>query len=151
MKPILLLAFACLLQACANFSAWPTPPSVSLQNIQISDANATSSRLLLDLAVSNPNAVTMPIEGLSYQLRLNGYRVIDGVSNSIDSIPAYGTAEVQLEARADLVGMFSLLSSVMSGSSRQVDYELESKISIRGLWQPLRLVDSGTLPLNLTP
>lgn len=151
MRTLALILLACLLTSCASLSPWPSPPKVSLQNIQISDTNATSSNLVLDLAISNPNAVALPIEGVEYQLRLNGYRVVDGLSNRIDPIPAFGTSEVQIQARADLVGIFSLISGLLGGSTREVNYELETRISVQGLWQPIRLVDEGRLPLDLAP
>lgn len=145
-----LLTWLVLLAACTSLSPWPEPPTVSVTNIELQNAASGNSSVIIRLSVSNPNAVVMPIEGLQYQLQLNGHRVLEGVSSDVDRIPAFGTADLELQARADLVGMFSLISSLMSGATRQVDYQLETRISVEGLWRPVTLRSSGTLPMSVS-
>lgn len=147
---IALLAIILLASGCANFSSWAQPPTVSLSNIELLNAESGNSSLKIRLSVSNPNPVALPVQGLQYQLQLNGHRVLEGVSSDIGSIPAFGSTDVELETRADLVGMFSLISSLMTGSAREVDYQLETHISVEGLWRPIRLQTAGSLPLSVS-
>ena len=99
------------------------------------------------MLVSNPNRDTLEVEGVAYRLALQGYEIIQGVANDVPAIPAYGEAEVVLDASADLLGGISLLTELLKAPAEPVSYAFEAEIDIGRFYPTVTLRREGELTL----
>jgi len=99
------------------------------------------------LRVTNPNRRALEIAGLSYEVRLAGSKVVDGVASELPRIEAYGEAEVMLRAHANLLGSLDLLARLMDDPGAPVDYEFTAEIDIGAFYPTVRVSRSGVVRL----
>lgn len=67
-----------LLSGCAAVPNVVAPPSISVQDVSLQNLSLTQGTALVGLQVTNPNAFPIPLEGIQYNLRLNGTPVASG-------------------------------------------------------------------------
>lgn len=113
-RTVALSLLALFLGACATLTAKLAPPQVSLANIQILQLGLFEQRYQVDLRIQNPNAIALPITGMSYELDINQQRFARGVSNDIVNVPAYGEAIARVLVTSDLGSTLQQLSKLTS-------------------------------------
>lgn len=120
-------------------------PGVSVIAVKPRAINSMTPEFDILLRVSNPNRKALEIVGLSYQVRLAGSKVVEGVASDLPRIEAYGEAEVMLRAHADLLGSLGVLSRVMNDPDTPVDYEFSAEIDLGTFYPTLKVRRSGIL------
>jgi LEA14-like dessication related protein len=92
---------ALLLTGCASVE----PPTVAATGGELVGITTDGMTLGVDLAVTNPNSIDLPVRGVSYQLAAEGVNVAKGSAALADgeSLPAGGTKalRVPIELRWD--------------------------------------------------
>ncbi len=142
------LASAWLLTSCAMFSPSYQQPEVQLTNIEPLSRKGLEQRFAISLNILNPNDAQLKIAGFSYHLKIQGHKVVSGVSSGLQPIPAYGQSAIRLEASANLFGGFRAIESLLNSDAGLVEFELETRIST-GWWRcPITIVESGSLDLG---
>lgn len=143
--PILILC----LSACSTLQPNFENPSLQVTSIALLPSEGVQMNFDVGLKVSNPNSMALNVLGLAYDLRLDGYKVLEGVGNDIPEIPAYGSAEFHITASTNLMQSFKLFSELLNNPKSVLDYALNTKLDLGSTWLPaLRLKDSGEI--NLT-
>lgn len=138
---------ALLLTACVSLPKDFRQPGVSVVAIKPRVLNSMTPEFDILLRVSNPNRRALEITGLSYELRLAGSKVIEGVASELPLIEAYGEAEVTLRAYADLLGSLGVLSRMMDEPGATMDYEFNADLDIGMLYPTIRISRSGSVGL----
>jgi LEA14-like dessication related protein len=95
------------LAGCATYPGSIEPVRVSLADISMLEFGLIEQKLGLRLRVQNPNSVAVPIEGLSYELELNGKPFAQGVAHPKTQVPEFGSAEIDTEAVSNLSSLIS--------------------------------------------
>ncbi len=146
---VVFLAATLFLSGCSGFSLQDRfqEPRVSLSSIEILEASGFSVRFALNLRVENPNPLPIPVQGMSYSLRLNEHLVASGLASSVGDIAAYGESPVRLEASTNLLGMLGLMQSLLSAQTTELDYDLQSSIDVRGFSKSFEWSERGVVPL----
>ncbi|MFK7733096.1 MAG: LEA type 2 family protein [Pseudomonadales bacterium] len=142
---------ALILSICACTTLQPNfeNPSLQVTSIALLPSEGVQINFDVGLKVSNPNKMALNVLGLAYDLRLDGYKVLEGVGNDIPEIPAYGSAEFHITASTNLMQSFKLFSELLNNPKSVLDYALNTKLDLGSTWLPaLRLKDSGEI--NLT-
>lgn len=147
-KLLTICFLASLLMGCASLQQMMEPPRVNLTGIEVLELSGFSLRIALDLSIQNPNPVPIPITGLSYDIGLNGYDVLNGVSSEAINLGAYEQTQVRLEASANLFGMMGLLSDFLSAETSELNYQLEASIGVRGFPQPFDINETGLVSIT---
>lgn len=138
-----------LLTACASLGVGMESPRVKLTSIDLLETQTLSQRFRIGLTLTNPNAVALPIRGMTYSLALAGVEVVQGVTGNVPEIPAYSEIELNLEATADLVGALRLLNQLVNAESEEpMDYRLSAKIDVAGIGRTVRVEETGRVPLR---
>ncbi|MGK0440975.1 MAG: LEA14-like dessication related protein [Pseudohongiellaceae bacterium] len=149
MKKIIILFCITLLSACATLHPNFANPTVKLINFKPLKNNGLEQRFDIDLRVTNPNAQTLKLVGMSYAIELDGFKVITGASNDIPDLPAYGDAKVNLKASIGLLQSARLFSSLLNKTRSEINYSITTKldtgIPIIGI---LPVTDSGVLNMS---
>jgi len=144
----LLCSVLLLLAACVSLPSDFKEPAVSLVSITPQFTNVFAPEFDIVLHITNPNREVLDIAGLSYTIHLQGNKLIAGVANDFPVVAAYGEADINLHARADLIGGISLLGDLLNQPSDQVEFELNAEIDLGTLYPMIRVQRSGVISLQ---
>lgn len=121
-----------LLAGCASLPEnIVSQPEVKLRDVQVMGLGFKNQTFLLSFDIHNPNPFTLPINHLSYGLRLDGERFASGETPSDISVPASGDAQFALTVELDLLSTAPQLLSIVRDSTRgDVPYQLEGRLGV---------------------
>ncbi len=134
-----------LLLACATIPSDFEEPAVSVTSFKPINSGGITPQFEIVLHVTNPNREALAIEGMSYTIHLEGNKVMSGVSNDLPTIEPYGEADVTLNATANLLGGFKLLTGLMNSQKENIDYEFKAKLDVGTFMPRISVVKKGTL------
>ncbi len=115
---------------CATVPKDFETPKLNLVSIQLLNAGFLEQRYGVRLRVQNPNAFMLPIEGMSYELKLAGNSFASGVTPEAFNVPKFGETEFDVEIRTNLLKSARELARWYSSGSESLDYELGGKLDI---------------------
>ena len=150
-KPLLALLSICLLllSGCATYDSDYERPKVDVVGITKSDTDTEALQFTIQLRIVNPNAATIHLQGLYYELSLDGIDVVNGTANNIPPIEGYSNALVSVSSSANLVNSIRLAARMMDTTSDKLPYELRAKLGTRSRWMPATTVtESGMISLR---
>ncbi|NIA69171.1 LEA type 2 family protein [Pelagibius litoralis] len=104
----LLLVF---LAGCASTA--PIPPQVRITDLRLLDSGVFEQRFQIDIRIGNPNDFALPLDGLTFDLDVNGANFARGFSNETVTVPRLGEAGLSVIASTtfvDLVQQMLLLA-----------------------------------------
>lgn len=116
-------SFVLLAGGCATVDD-VVPPRVNLVNIVPARSSGVfEQRFLVDMRISNLNDFDIPIDGLSFEMDVNGDYFATGLSNRKVVVPRLGSAIVSVETTANSFELFrQILNAVRTGT---VDYSVK--------------------------
>ena len=121
-----IVAASLWLGGCANLDALVSPPSVSLQNVQVESLDFDEQTFLLSFDVSNPNPFPLPISSITYGIELDGMRFASGETASEFTIAARSNGEFAISVDLNLLNTApDLLFIVRDAVRRDIPYALE--------------------------
>lgn len=139
---VLVLFAAFFSSGCATLNI--DEPHIALTRLAPAKSGSSFGTLFeIDIKITNPNGIALPIKGMSYRLDINGAELLYGTSNQIPSIPAYGSETITLQVEANLLSAPKLFLALNKATS--ISYALRTKIDLSGPLPTLNLVESGTL------
>ena len=120
------------LGACASLPEnVVSKPEVKLRDVQVMGLGFKSQTFLLSFDISNPNPFPLPVNHVSYGVRLDGQRFATGQAASDISVPAGGESQFAISVDLDLLSTPpQLLSIVRDGTRREIPYQLEGQLGI---------------------
>ena len=130
-KSVLLLLAAFVLGACAGTKIAIDPPVVILTKVDIADVDFSKQTFVLSFDVSNPNSFPLPINYVSYGVKLDEQRFASGETVASFTVPANSDGEFAISVDLDLFRTAPrLLYTVRDGTARDLSYELSGKFGI---------------------
>lgn len=163
LKSIRLVLVACMLlflSGCAAIYGLKEDPKISVADIRIQDIKAMEGIFLIKLRVMNPNDVPIDLHGINCTLELNKRHFANGISDSNQSVPAFGTAVVPVEVYASVIDMIASVADLLhtagkpSTKDKPVPYLLKGvvRIGVHGFKREVPFKSSCELSLKgLTP
>ncbi|GAB4224929.1 MAG: hypothetical protein Tsb0032_30370 [Kiloniellaceae bacterium] len=103
----LLLALA----ACSTGD--PVAPQVRMVDLRLLEGGVFEQRFQIDLRIGNPNDFDLPLDGLTFDLDVNGENFARGFSNERVTVPRLGEETISVVASTtllDLVQQMRLLA-----------------------------------------
>ncbi|MBT8092874.1 MAG: LEA type 2 family protein [Gammaproteobacteria bacterium] len=152
-KMTLAVIVALWLSGCAaSLERMLQSPTVELTAVEVLGLGFNNQTFLLSFDVNNPNAFALPIDAVSYGVKLNGQRFASGETASEFSVPAGGDAQFAISVELDLLQTApQLLSIVREGVRGEIPYELDGKLTLGlPLTAPLSFSNSGAIRLQST-
>jgi LEA14-like dessication related protein len=127
-------------------------PEVQLRDVKVVGLGFKNQTFLLSFDIHNPNPFPLPVNHVSYGVRLDGQRFASGQTQSDIAVPAGGDARFAISVELDLLTTApQLLSIVGDGARAEVPYELDGKLGIDiPLTPPVTYRTRGTIRLNST-
>ena len=133
-----------LLAACASIPSDVEEPAVSVTSFKPIGTGGMSPQFEIILHVTNPNREPLPLEGMSYNIHLEGNKVMSGVANDLPTIEPYGEVDVTLNATASLMGGFQVLTGMMNEYKEHLEYEFKAKLDVGTFMPRIDVVKKGT-------
>lgn len=146
----LAISLSLLASGCATGDA-VVPPRINLVNIApAASSGVFEQRFLVDLRISNLNDFDIPLNGLSFEMDVNGDYFATGLSNSKVLIPRLSTAVVSVETTADSFELIrQVLNAIRTGT---VDYSIKGTAIVGNLpTRTVRFRQKGELDLVPDP
>ena len=143
------VAAACLVSACAGMQRAISMPGVSLRNVEVADIGFSSQTFLLTFDVTNPNPFSLPVNHVSYGVKLDEQRFASGQTVASFTVPAQSDAMFAISVELDLFRTApQLLLIVRDGTMRDLPYELSGKLGIDiPFVEPVSFKSSGEIRL----
>ena len=130
-KSGLLLLISFVLSACAVTEIAIDPPIVSLRNVDVTEVDFSKQTFLLSFDVTNPNSFSLPINYVSYGVKLDKQSFASGETTASFSVPANSDSEFAISVDLDLFRTApQLLYTFRDGASRDLSYELSGEFGI---------------------
>lgn len=127
---IVALALALFVAACATVIS--KPPAVTLAGVDLESIGLFEQRYVLQLRVRNPNDADIPVEGLVFDVELNGMHFASGVSNSAVTVPRLGEALLEVKATSNLAAFMRQLRELQKGGRAGLDYRIKGNLRVSG-------------------
>lgn len=118
-----LLAPALAAFACASWRGIDEP-KVSLTRVETEKLGMLEQELAVGLRFYNPNDFPLEVQGMRFDIEIDGKPIATGRDDTRFTIPADGEHEVDVKARAQSVAMLRQLANAGSDFSYQVDGKL---------------------------
>jgi len=150
---LILLIASLTLAGCAGITYHAQPPQISINNIQLVDAQLLEQRYELTLRIQNTNDFPFFIKGLSYQLEINGSKFAHGVSNQSLNILPYQEEFLTVSLISNTLGVINQLQSLSENNNNDLHFRLKGNVShgtfnIPASMYSLPFEKEGTLNLN---
>jgi len=137
-----------VLAGCASLSTLE-PPEVRVTSLELLEPaqGSLEQRFAVGLRLINPNNRALTVDGLDFDLDLNGRRLARGVTNRAFELPRLGEAETSIIVTTSL---FDLLRQALEIGSRAdmagMDYELRGRVHLgSGFVRTVPFSHRGTL------
>lgn len=140
---LLAVALPIALQSCATTAAMldPEAPTVTLEKIKPLNFSFDKQKLELTLNVDNPNAFSLPLNTLNFAAKLAGEKIADGASNQRVTIPANGSAQLNIIVTTSLSKLIRKIKSAADDGSN-LDYNVRGSLKLDN-WPKIIPFDSS--------
>lgn len=147
---ILLLA---LLSGCATLIPPDyDDPEVEVVGLRPLPSSGLEARFELSLRVVNPNPVGLDLQGIYYELYVEGSKLLSGANSNSAIIPAYGETTLAIEASASMLGSFTLIQKLLNEPPENgIGYVLKAKLSVANWPMAIRIQREGRIGQQKTP
>ncbi len=145
------LALLMTMTACASWFSPYEQPDVNITSFSMAPAADGSPGFLIGLQVVNPNSRALPIRGMSYNVEIDGHRVLSGAEPDLPEVAAYSTEEINIRATPDLLGSARLLNDFFSQRRDTMNYTFNAKLDLSGLMPDVTIEEKGEFSLSQQP
>ncbi len=133
-----------LVGGCAQFTTPEQRPEVHLVDVIPLASPGLAPRFVVRLEVVNRSRRAIHVSGLSYDLALNGARVMSGVTAEAVAVAPFGRSQVDVDATVNLIGSLRAITGWLAAPA-VVEYELETTLHNRWWPVPITVVERGVL------
>src|SRR3954471_7616553 len=84
-------AFALVLAGCAGLPTGMQPPSVTLSEFGVGNASLFEQQFNLKLRIQNPNREEFKVDGIAFELEVNGHPFAKGVGSQDVTVPGFSS------------------------------------------------------------
>lgn len=124
-------------------------PEVALRDVRVVGLGLNAQTFLLSFDISNPNPFPLPVNHVSYGVKLDGQRFATGKTPSEIRVPAQGATQFAISVELDLLNTAPALWSIIrEGVRGEVPYELQGELGIDiPLTRPVTYRSTGAIRL----
>lgn len=132
MRRLLAAWLMILLVGCAGLSGLSQKPEVTLAGLELAEFKLFEQRFRMKLRILNPNDTELKINGLSFDVDLNGLPFAKGLSDRAVTVPRMGEAVLDVQATSNLGSVLKQLRELRKSGRERVDYRLSGRINVDG-------------------
>ncbi len=146
-KTAALLPLLLLLAGCAGLVPDADRLKVNLASLEVQEAGLLEQRFLARLRIQNRGRDPLEVEGLTFDLRLNGREFASGVSNRRLTIEGLSEGVVEVPLTATLFGLVRQVQALQELEGRTFRYAFSGTLYTRGVPFGLPFADEGEIEL----
>lgn len=129
-RRVVAAAILTILGACAGLPRNGMEPlSVTLADVRPSQMGLLEQEFAMKLRVQNPNAVEVPLQGVAFDVELNGMRFAKGVSRQDGVVLAFGDVILDVKGISTLGDVLAQVGSLRDGPPGRITYRLRGKLA----------------------
>ncbi|NNG00979.1 MAG: hypothetical protein HKM93_16440 [Desulfobacteraceae bacterium] len=132
---LLICVIAATFGGCATIDKIVQKPEITFKGMSLKDASLFQATPVFSFNIYNPNAIAIPLRGLSYNLKINGRHLAEGIVTPASTLHASSSSIAKLPVTVNYLDMFDTISSFLR--SDKVDYELAGGLDLGLLTIPL--------------
>ncbi|MDG1242741.1 MAG: LEA type 2 family protein [Opitutae bacterium] len=142
------LAMLCW-SGCATLNQNHESPKIDVVGITKAASDTSAMQFTIQLRIVNPNAETIDLHGLYYELSLEGIEVVTGTANYLPPVLGYSATIVSVSSAASLLNSARLLQKIINQPQGMIDYKLRAKLGTSSKWMPsTTIVETGEISLQ---
>ncbi len=126
MRRVLVFCCVLLLAGCAGLGELKKP-QVGLAGLALDEIGLFEQRFLVTLRVTNPNDSSVTVDGVEFDLALNGEHFASGVGHDKVTLPRMGEALVKLQVRTNLSSLWRQIRALQS-LNKPLAYRMTGKL-----------------------
>lgn len=130
---ILLLGMVTLVAGCTQLGAIKQKPEITLTNIELVELGLLEQRFNLKLRIQNPNDVALRINGMAFDVELNGVAFAKGLSDKTVTVPRMSETILELKVTSTLGTLWRQLNELHKSNRDKIDYQLSGRLFLEGL------------------
>ena len=125
-------------------------PHVRLNSVECTGLGFSNQTFVLSFNVHNPNAFDLPVNAVSYGVKLEGQRFATGETHGEFTIPANGSRDFAISVDLNLLSTSpELLATVREGVRDEIGYEIKGRFGVDlPAVDVVRYRTAGTVRLN---
>ncbi len=143
----LVMTIVLSITGCVLFQSLIQKPVVELDSVSIKDISLFDCTAVFRFRVTNPNSISLNLENLSYQLRIDGRDFIKGDFQAAIHLPANNAQAVDLPIHINYLEFFRSMAEVSQKGTH--NYDISGTIDL-GLFD-VPYSHQGTLALPRLP
>ena len=134
---------------CATLNQNLESPKIDVVGITKAASDTSAMQFTIQLRIVNPNAETIDLHGLYYELSLEGIEVVTGTAKYMPPIAGYSATIVSVSSAASLLNSARLLQKLINQPQEMLDYKLRAKLGTSSKWMPsTTVVKTGEISLQ---
>jgi len=145
---VLLCTLPFVLPACATLDPDYEQPTVALNSFQVMPSDGMVPTFEIGLNILNPNPGALHLEGIVYEVSIQGNEILKGVGKDFPVVEGYSSQTVKLTAVANLLSGIRLLGDLMNLDDEELQYEFEARLDTGGFFPSIRVSEAGSFSLN---
>jgi len=145
-----LCCWACcllLLSGCATMTDYETP-RVSVVNIHPIDFQLLEQQFAVTLRIQNPNKSALDIDGMSYELEINGIEMAHGVHSEDISVAGFSEQVIEVRMVGTTFALIRQFQYMQKQQGKPVSYKLSGRISTLGGFNRVPFEYKGAIDLS---
>lgn len=148
-RPLLALGLLMLLAACASMMPEKDRIKVTMVDVRPLESTLMEQRYLITLRVQNRSQQALTIDGLSFDLELNGRDFASGVSNTKVTAPSFGEGVVEVKVSSTLFGVIRQIQSLQTRQDQPFQYRISGSLHSPDSLFSLPFDEQGEIDLGL--
>ena len=149
LRLLVLLSLSLLLSACASMMPKEDRVRVTIVDIQPLESTLMEQRFLVKLRLQNRAGEALTINGMSFDLDLNGKGFASGVSNQEVTAEGFGEALMEVKVSSTLFGMIRQIQTLQNREPQPFQYRISGSLSSPDSFFGLGFSESGEIDLGL--
>src|SRR5579884_1210403 len=107
-------------------------PEWRVEGIRIDRIDLSGVSLALAIHLTNPNAVRMTVQHLSYQFYLHDVEIASGEKSDPFELPGRGSVEIVMPVEVRLKQAREL-APMLKGAPEEMDYRMEGEVTLKAM------------------
>lgn len=145
MKRLALLISLVFVTGCSYFqNRYGQKPEIDLAKIYFQDTTPLSTTMVFVLSVKNPNKIDLNVDGMTYEIQVDGKEFAKANNDKKTKIPAGETAMLEVPLPVNFLKAIDGIAKVIGG--QDVGYEIKGTAKVSGFSIPFN--EKGQFNMN---
>lgn len=118
-----------VLTGCAGIPHGMEPLSVTLVDVRPGQVGLLEQEYAMRIRVQNPNGVEVPLQGVAFDVELNGMTFAKAVGRQEKVVPAFGDAILDVKAISTLGDVLEQMGAMRDGPPGRIAYRLQGRLA----------------------